>query len=146
MFLQNVCPKAAATIMGGGRNTGGFAERFRGSGNLAVKIPDSMSPADAAPLLCAGITVWSPIKKYVTNPGMKVCSVYAVSTSALPRVCISLLLVYVFYPYTPLPGLALLCSATRPGMKVCIICAVKALPSFALILCPRFVILFNSMC
>ena len=69
--LQNVCPKAKATIMGGGR--GGFAERFRGSGNLAVKIPDTMNPADAAPLLCAGITVWSPIAKYVTKPGMKVC-------------------------------------------------------------------------
>lgn len=58
--------------MGGGENRGGFAERFRGSGNLAVKIPDNMSPADAAPLLCAGITVWSPIRKYVTKPGMKV--------------------------------------------------------------------------
>ena len=60
--------------MGGGANKGGFAERFRGSGNLAVKIPDNMQPADAAPLLCAGITVWSPIKKYVTKPGMKVQS------------------------------------------------------------------------
>ncbi len=58
--------------MGGGKNKGGFAETFRGSGNLAVKIPDNMSPADAAPLLCAGITVWSPIRKYVTKPGMKV--------------------------------------------------------------------------
>ncbi|DBA82260.1 hypothetical protein WJX79_003382 [Trebouxia sp. C0005] len=69
---DNICPEGAATIMGGGKNTGGFAERFRGSGNLAVKIPDNMSPADAAPLLCAGITVWSPIRKYVTKPGMKV--------------------------------------------------------------------------
>lgn len=70
MLLQNVCPKAKATIMGGGK--GGFAEKFRGSGNLAVKIPDNMKPAHAAPLLCAGITVWSPIAKYVTKPGMKV--------------------------------------------------------------------------
>ena len=61
--------------MGGGDNKGGFAERFRGSGNIAVKIPDNMAPSDAAPLLCAGITVWSPIKKYVTKPGMKVCQV-----------------------------------------------------------------------
>ena len=72
ILLQNVCPEAKATIMGGGR--GGFAERFRGSGNLAVKIPDAMQPADAAPMLCAGITVWSPIAKYVTRPGMKVSS------------------------------------------------------------------------
>lgn len=63
--------------MGGGNATGGFAEKFRGSGNLAVQIPDNMDPADAAPLLCAGITVWSPIRKYVTKPGMKVSSVLA---------------------------------------------------------------------
>ena len=70
--VQNICPYGKATIMGGGENRGGFAERFRGSGNIAVKVPDNMHPADAAPMLCAGITVWSPIKKYVNKPGMKV--------------------------------------------------------------------------
>lgn len=64
--------------MGGGDAKGGFAEKFRGSGNLAVQIPDNMDPADAAPLLCAGITVWSPIRKYVTKPGMKVSTVLCI--------------------------------------------------------------------
>ena len=50
--------------MGGSR--GGFAEKFRAMGALAVKIPDEMTSQDAAPLLCAGVTVWSPIHKYVT--------------------------------------------------------------------------------
>ena len=45
---------------------GGFAEKFRAMGALAVKIPDDMSSQDAAPLLCAGVTVWSPIHRYVT--------------------------------------------------------------------------------
>jgi uncharacterized zinc-type alcohol dehydrogenase-like protein len=35
------------------------AERF------AFKIPDGMAPETAAPLLCAGITVWEPIADYV---------------------------------------------------------------------------------
>ncbi|KAL3152712.1 hypothetical protein ABBQ38_012303 [Trebouxia sp. C0009 RCD-2024] len=69
---DNVCPEAAATIVGGGENHGGFAEKFRGSANLAFKIPEAIEPAEAAPLLCAGITVWSAIKRYVTRPGMKV--------------------------------------------------------------------------
>ena len=50
--------------MGGSR--GGFAEKFRAMGALAVKIPEEMSSQDAAPLLCAGVTVWSPIHRYVT--------------------------------------------------------------------------------
>ena len=62
--LQNVCPKGAGTIMNGSR--GGFAEKFRAMGALAVKIPEEMSSQDAAPLLCAGVTVWSPIHRYVT--------------------------------------------------------------------------------
>ena len=86
--LQNVCPKAKATIMGGGK--GGFAERFRGSGNLAVKIPNTMKPADAAPLLCAGITVWSPIAKYVTKPGMKVCFAFCIISPHVTMVVVPL--------------------------------------------------------
>ena len=39
---------------------------------MAVKVPDGIEPADVAPLMCAGITVWSPISRTVTKPGMKV--------------------------------------------------------------------------
>lgn len=39
---------------------------------MAQKIPEDIDLADAAPLMCAGITVWSPISRYITRPGMKV--------------------------------------------------------------------------
>jgi uncharacterized zinc-type alcohol dehydrogenase-like protein len=65
---DNVCPKAQATMV---RSHGGFAERFRGSADLAAPIPKDVRPQEAAPLLCAGITVYSPVIKYV-KPGSKV--------------------------------------------------------------------------
>ena len=54
--LQNVCPAGVATIMGGQK--GGFAERIRANAALAQLIPKEIDPAEAAPLLCAGVTVW----------------------------------------------------------------------------------------
>ena len=69
-WLQNVCPQGVATIMG--ESQGGFAERIRANAALAQQIPEGIDLAEAAPLLCAGVTVWSPISRYVTKPGMKV--------------------------------------------------------------------------
>lgn len=67
---DNVCPNGVPTIMGGQK--GGFAERIRANAALAQVIPPEIDPAEAAPLLCAGVTVWSPISRYATRPGMKV--------------------------------------------------------------------------
>ncbi|KAK9812723.1 hypothetical protein WJX72_002636 [[Myrmecia] bisecta] len=66
---DNLCVEGAqATIVG---NHGGFGDYMIAPSTLAIKIPESMSPADAAPLLCAGVTVWSPISEHV-QCGMKV--------------------------------------------------------------------------
>ena len=35
-------------------------------------IPDNLDPASAAPLLCAGITTYSPLRHYGVEPGDKV--------------------------------------------------------------------------
>lgn len=35
-------------------------------------IPDSIPSSDAAPMLCAGITVYSPLKRFGAGPGKKV--------------------------------------------------------------------------
>jgi uncharacterized zinc-type alcohol dehydrogenase-like protein len=40
--------------------------------DFAYKIPDSISSTDAAPLLCAGITVYAPLRKFIKHPGMTV--------------------------------------------------------------------------
>ncbi|KAJ6905846.1 cinnamyl alcohol dehydrogenase [Populus alba x Populus x berolinensis] len=43
---------------------GGFAESMVVDQKFVVRIPDGMSPEQAAPLLCAGLTVYSPLKHF----------------------------------------------------------------------------------
>lgn len=50
---------------------GGFAERILIDSRFAFPIPDAISDAHAAPLLCAGVTVFSPLQRYM-QPGMRV--------------------------------------------------------------------------
>ena len=40
--------------------------------DFAHKIPDGLDSASAAPLLCAGITVYAPLRAHVTRPNMSV--------------------------------------------------------------------------
>ncbi|KAG6582962.1 Mannitol dehydrogenase [Phytophthora cinnamomi] len=47
---------------------GGYADYIRVDSNFAFKIPDNIPPALAAPLLCAGVTVYTPLRCYV-KPG-----------------------------------------------------------------------------
>ncbi|KAL5561303.1 hypothetical protein UlMin_031050 [Ulmus minor] len=43
---------------------GGFAEAMVVDQKFVVKIPDGMVPEQAAPLLCAGVTIYSPLKHF----------------------------------------------------------------------------------
>lgn len=45
---------------------------MRCEADFAYPIPDALDSAEAAPLLCAGATVYAPLKKYMTRPGMRV--------------------------------------------------------------------------
>ncbi|CAN1802827.1 Probable cinnamyl alcohol dehydrogenase [Linum perenne] len=51
---------------------GGFAESMVVDQKFVVKIPDGMSPEQAAPLLCAGVTVYSPLNHFVGHMGVKI--------------------------------------------------------------------------
>ena len=51
---------------------GGWADRVRCSSEFVFSIPASIPSAEAAPLLCGGITVYAPLARYVTRPGMRV--------------------------------------------------------------------------
>jgi len=51
---------------------GGFAEAIRVDSRFAYPIPDALESADAAPLLCAGITVYSPLRIPGIGPNSKV--------------------------------------------------------------------------
>jgi uncharacterized zinc-type alcohol dehydrogenase-like protein len=56
-----------------GSNTmGGYSDSIVVSENFVVRIPDALDPANAAPILCAGITTYSPLKHYGVKPGDKV--------------------------------------------------------------------------
>jgi uncharacterized zinc-type alcohol dehydrogenase-like protein len=51
---------------------GGYANNFVINEDYAVRIPDNLPMDGVAPLLCAGITLYSPIKHWKVQPGMKV--------------------------------------------------------------------------
>ena len=51
---------------------GGYADSFIIDEDYAVHIPSNLSLAGVAPLLCAGITLYSPLRTWGAGPGMKV--------------------------------------------------------------------------
>jgi uncharacterized zinc-type alcohol dehydrogenase-like protein len=51
---------------------GGYARAIVVDENYVVRIPDGLSLDEAAPLLCAGITTYSPLKHWNAGPGKKV--------------------------------------------------------------------------
>jgi cinnamyl-alcohol dehydrogenase len=51
---------------------GGYSSHLVVNADFALHVPDNISLAGAAPLLCAGITVYSPLRHYgLDKPGMK---------------------------------------------------------------------------
>jgi uncharacterized zinc-type alcohol dehydrogenase-like protein len=51
---------------------GGYSEKVVVDENFVVRIPDGLKLDEAAPLLCAGITTYSPLKRFGAGPGKKV--------------------------------------------------------------------------
>ncbi|MFE7957781.1 NAD(P)-dependent alcohol dehydrogenase [Streptomyces sp. NPDC057413] len=51
---------------------GGYTQKIVVDENFVVRIPDGLSLDVAAPLLCAGITTYSPLKHWGAGPGKKV--------------------------------------------------------------------------
>jgi uncharacterized zinc-type alcohol dehydrogenase-like protein len=54
---------------------GGYSEKMVASEKFVVKVPDGLDLAGAAPLLCAGITTWSPLRHWKVGKGSKVAVV-----------------------------------------------------------------------
>ncbi|KAF7551754.1 hypothetical protein G7Z17_g4814 [Cylindrodendrum hubeiense] len=74
---MNYCSRAVGTYgavypNGEGKSYGGFGNYNRTSSSFVFKIPDGLASEDAAPMLCAGITVYTPLKKYGCGPGKNV--------------------------------------------------------------------------
>lgn len=56
---------------GGAPTYGGYSQSITVDEAYVLKIPDGMDMAGAAPLLCAGITVYAPMVFHNLKPGMK---------------------------------------------------------------------------
>lgn len=51
---------------------GGYSDRMVVNEDYVLRIPDQLPLDAAAPLLCAGITLYSPLKRWGAGPGRKV--------------------------------------------------------------------------
>jgi uncharacterized zinc-type alcohol dehydrogenase-like protein len=56
----------------GGMTYGGYASNIVVTEKFVLRIPDGLDPAGAAPLLCAGITTYSPLRHWKVAKGQKV--------------------------------------------------------------------------
>lgn len=54
---------------------GGYSDRIVVTERFVVKIPDALELDVAAPLLCAGITMYNPLKRWGAGPGKQVAIV-----------------------------------------------------------------------
>jgi len=76
--LEQYCEKGwVATYNGedrhdGSRTYGGYSERIVVSDRFVLRMPEALDPAAAAPLLCAGITTYSPLKQFGVGEGHRV--------------------------------------------------------------------------
>jgi alcohol dehydrogenase (NADP+) len=76
--LEQFCERGAAFTYNGtemDRKTptfGGYSSQVVVDERFTLKIPRGLDPAAAAPLLCAGITTYSPLRRWGTKKGSRV--------------------------------------------------------------------------
>lgn len=56
----------------GGQTFGGYSESIVVDEAFTLRVPDKLDLAATAPLLCAGITTYSPLRHWKVGPGQKV--------------------------------------------------------------------------
>jgi len=56
----------------GGFTYGGYSQSIVAQESFVLKVPDSLEGPGIAPLLCAGITTYSPLRNWKVGPGSKV--------------------------------------------------------------------------
>lgn len=74
---ENFCAEFPTLTYGGTdrvdrtRTLGGYAERYVARESFVYRRPESLDPAAVAPLMCAGITVWEPLRAWGVGPGTR---------------------------------------------------------------------------
>src|SRR5438477_10141571 len=66
---EHLCAKSQPTCVG--RN-GGFADKVRVNSKFAIPVPEALESENAAPLMCGGITVYSPLRNHGVRPSSRV--------------------------------------------------------------------------
>jgi len=62
----------SANMYGRDNTYGGYSNVLVVNQDFALRIPGGLSPAVAAPILCAGVTTYSPLRHWGVKPGNKV--------------------------------------------------------------------------
>jgi uncharacterized zinc-type alcohol dehydrogenase-like protein len=77
--LENYCTGGATLTYNGvdrhgtnPRTFGGYSGEIVVTERFVVRVPDGLDPAAAAPILCAGITMYSPLRHWQVGEGTKV--------------------------------------------------------------------------
>jgi alcohol/geraniol dehydrogenase (NADP+) len=66
---ENLCAQSQPTCVG---RHGGYADAVRVNARFAIKLPEDLDSAATAPLLCAGITVYTPLRTFGISPASRV--------------------------------------------------------------------------
>lgn len=66
---EQLCAKAQPTCIG---RHGGYADTIRVNWRFAIPVPKVLESENVAPLLCAGITVYSPLRNHGVRPSSRV--------------------------------------------------------------------------
>ena len=67
--LENLCRRGVVTGM---MVDGGYAEFMRAKASHTLRVPDGLAPEQAAPLFCAGVTVYRALKNAQVRAGQRV--------------------------------------------------------------------------
>jgi alcohol dehydrogenase (NADP+) len=72
---RGMVPTYAGTDRDGTTTQGGYSTHVVVDADFVLSVPDGIDPAAAAPLLCAGITTYAPLRRWGAGPGRKVAVV-----------------------------------------------------------------------
>jgi uncharacterized zinc-type alcohol dehydrogenase-like protein len=73
--LDGMVPTYAGTDRDGTTTQGGYSTHVVVHADYVLSVPDGIEFAAAAPLLCAGITTYSPLRRWGAGPGKRVAIV-----------------------------------------------------------------------
>ncbi|CAN1216083.1 Probable mannitol dehydrogenase, partial [Linum perenne] len=85
--VENYCPKMiltyGATYHDGTHTYGGYSNVMVCDEHFVVRVPDSLALDAAAPLLCAGITLYSPLRFGLGHVGVKFAKAMGVKVTVI---------------------------------------------------------------